>query len=306
MGILRPVRLAMKALMPRSAYRAVCRRYAMLYQDQYRTLLREIIAYLRINADTDEKRTVLDYLRGNPFTVFPYAYTSKYDPDDIEVEADGDMSYVMHRGKKLYFPTSNKDQAAQNYSALLSEQDPASPHCYGAEPDCEPRPGDVIADIGAAEGIWALDHIEKVTSRGGEVYLFESEEPWIAALKRTFEPWRDKVTIVNRFVGDADDDARGLVTLDTFFADKKIDCIKADIEGTEISMLRGGRRTFAEKISRAIICAYHRKDDERDIKAALAEAGFGRASTTGGYMLFHLDPNFGEPYLRRGVVFGIR
>lgn len=301
MGILRPIRLAMKALLPRSTYRAVCRRYALLHQD--RALRSKIIAYLERSTDDDEKRAVLDYLRVEPLAMIPYAFTSRYDHEDIEVETDGDMCFVMHRGKRLYFPTTDREQAASAYCGLLTEQDPASPHSYCAEPECMPEPGDVIADIGAAEGIWALDNIENVT-RGA--YLFESEEPWIAALKKTFEPWRDKVTIVNRYVGDSDDDAQGYVTLDTFFADKRIDCIKADIEGAELSMLRGGRRTLAEKIHRAIICAYHRQDDERDIRAALAEAGYSKVSATGGYLLLWADPDLSEPYLRRGVVYGMR
>lgn len=168
MGVLRSVRLAMRALLPRAAYRAVCRSYAA---HQTMALRREIVAYLERHADTDEKRAVLDYLRAEAFNIFPYAYMSKYDPDKIAVESDGGMSFVMHRGKRLYFPTSDREEAAMSYCGLLAEQDPASPHCYAAEPDCAPRQGDVIADIGSADGIWALDNVENVT-RGGVMYTY--------------------------------------------------------------------------------------------------------------------------------------
>lgn len=56
--------------------------------------------------------------------------------------------------------------------------------------------GEVLFDIGCAEGNIALAHVEKA----GRVVLFECDEEWIEALNATFAPWKEKVTIIPKLV----------------------------------------------------------------------------------------------------------
>lgn len=295
----------LKRVLPRGAYDAVSRLY---HRHRTRGLRRMVIAYLAQHADDDERREILAFLKKNAITPFPYDFVHEYaDPRMARAFEDGDMSYVIHEDKRLYFPMA-PNEAAWAYCALRCEQDPRSPHCYSADKGAVPQKGDVIADIGSAEAIWALDNIE--TAR--RAYLFECEDRWIAALGKTFEPWKDKVEIVNRYVGSTDAPAAGeggggLIRLDTFFRDRDIDCIKADIEGAEVDMLEGGAATFSERVKRALICAYHRQNDEAEIRSALSRYGFEDIRTSRGYMLFPFDiEHFVEPYLRRGLVIATR
>ena len=145
----------------------------------------------------------------------------------------------------------------------------------------------VIADIGAAEGFLSLELIDNVD----KIYLFECDDEWIEAVNNTFKNFKDKVEIVKKYVSNINNEDN--ITLDTFFENKKIDFIKADIEGAELSMLIGGVQTF-KKIQRAVICTYHRQDDAESIKSFLIKGKF-KVGFSDGYMLFIYDKTLSEP-----------
>ena len=147
----------------------------------------------------------------------------------------------------------------------MIEQDPRSPHKYTVD---EHNGNGVVADIGAAEGCFALTVIENAE----HIYLFEYDSDWIEALQSTFAPWKDKVTIVSKFVGNENDEK--CVTLDKFFADKKLDSIKADIEGAEMDMLLGAKIVMMDKVKSINICVYHNYDDEEKITDYLVGKNF--------------------------------
>lgn len=262
----------------------------------------EIMTFLEYKENIgEEESAVLKWLKHNKLFVFPYDYIRKYHSSNVKIYNDYNCAckYVFYQGKRLYLKdTMTEDDAKMYVNSLLLEQDEASPHFY-FEKDDGPKDGSIVADLGAAEGIYALSVIEKVK----KVYLFECDAGWIKALRLTFAPWKDKVVIVNRFIG-AEDDER-CVTLDTYFQNKKIDYIKADIEGAEVSMLIGGENTFKNKVTGAAICAYHRADDEEQIREKLIQFGF-QVRHSAGYMIFVYDEKLCAPYLRRGLVFGIK
>ena len=97
-----------------------------------------------------------------------------------------------------------------------------------------------------------------------------------------------------------------MVTLDTYFAEKQIDYIKADIEGAEVSMLEGGKDILKNKVKKIICCAYHRGGDYEAISGILQDNDF-QCEHNDGYMLFPYSGFMCDnepPLLRRGVVFG--
>ncbi len=261
-------------------------------------LRQDVIRFLEENADSEEKQNLLCYLKNHRgFSVFPYPYVEDYLPERIKVQQDVDgFSYVVHHGKCLYGKGCwSIEQFQDYYNSLLLEQDVASPHRY-LKAGRYPMKGDVVADVGAAEGIFALDVIEKVE----KVYLFECDEDWIEPLRRTFRPWLDKVIFVHKFVGDVTRD--NIITLDDYFNGKKLDYLKADIEGAESKLLSGGGNTFL-RLKQVILCAYHRQQDEKIIRDYLHQYGFS-AEVNPGYMLYFYDSAFCAPYLRRGVIYG--
>jgi len=264
--------------------------------------LKQIRKYFLSMDKTKQNKEVAEIIeffqKGNIFSVFPYDFPYQYAMDDIDVCYDKTccMNFVMHCGNKMYFPQAWNSQACRSYyNALLIEQDIHSPHRYETPEFCV-KDGDIIADIGAAEGIWALPYAEKAA----KIYLFECSKHWIQAVTKTFEPWKDKVTIVNKYIGAVS--GRDIITLDEFFGNSQINFIKADIEGAEVELLAGARGVLKNQNDlKILLCTYHREGDDAELKKCLEEFGF-KTEYSDGYMLFIFDPYLKKPYIRRGVL----
>jgi hypothetical protein len=256
--------------------------------------------FLGLNRDGQptEIIEIIEYFQKHKFSVFPYNFARKYHAGNIDVFYDTSckMFFVLHNEKKLYFPRERNIESIRNYyNNLCIEQDAESPHRYETK-DCAVKAGDVIADIGAAEGIWALDNVEKA----GKIYLFECEQKWIEALQKTFEPWKEKVDIVNKYISNIE--GEGQVTLDVFFKDKTVNFIKADIEGYEIALLEGSQALFLKSDDLTLLlCTYHKEGDEKKLKEMLEKMNFANEYSA-RYMLFIYDEELKEPYIRRGLI----
>ncbi|MCR5152747.1 MAG: hypothetical protein K6A98_06305 [Prevotella sp.] len=166
--------------------------------------------------------------------------------------------------------------------ALTLEQDHRSPHRYFDQID--EFKGKTLLDIGAAEGILSLMAIEHVA----HVFLFECEECWIEALQKTFEPWKEKVTIIPKYVSDINDGNN--IRIDTFFNNKPHPnlFIKMDIEGMERKALAGAVRLFEEPGNVSFsICTYHEHDDYKVILTFLNKYDCKYQNQT-GYWSHHI------------------
>jgi hypothetical protein len=252
-----------------------------------------------------EQENILNYLRHNlnSNSPFPYAFPLKYNPNNIIVYRDKNlnMRYVIHENKRLYFKKSwDKYLIQAYYNSLMIEQDVESPHRYETD-GFQVGEGDVVVDVGGAEGNFALSIVEKAS----KVYIFESDQTWIEVLKATFAPWKEKVIISSRYVSN--NDFSDNITLDNFFRNReKIDFIKADIEGAEIKLLEGCQEKLLTHVPlKIVLCTYHRQDDAIELNQVLVKNGF-RTEFSKGYMIFPADPNIAPPFIRRGLIRGIK
>lgn len=252
-----------------------------------------------------DQKDVLEYLRNNDISVFPYSFPGEYKASDIEVfrDAQNGLHYMLWEGRKLYYKDGRRVSKAQQYfNSLRLEQDSRSPHRYLAG-KFDVQEGDIVVDVGAAEGNFSLSVIE----RAGFVYLFETDPRWIGALEATFEPWREKVKIIRKFVSDKT--TGDSIALDDYFKENQpINFIKADVEGAEAEVLRGARRilTNQERL-RVAICTYHRQEDAEILDEILKEYGFAN-SFSEGYMLYYYGRTnvVREPFLRKAVLRAVR
>lgn len=197
-----------------------------------------------------------------------YTFREEYEAMKIDVMTDpakGLRYVVTPAGRKLYF-RRDMDEAAitRLYRSLLMEQDRRSPHLYFNGTD-EVK-GRNFADVGCAEGLIALE----VADVARHLYLFECDERWIEALEATMEPWKDKVTIVRKFVGDTDGES--FLRLDTMFPDPKSAnlFVKMDIEGAERKAIEGARGILKHGRNEFAICAYH--DDDTDVLPGMLDS----------------------------------
>lgn len=262
-------------------------------------LKKDIIEFYKKDSLDSEIKEVIDYLKLNPVAVFPYDFSNDYLVEDIVVNTDNSngLKYVIHEEKKMYFKRSMSIKYIKSlYKGLLLDQDKNSPHLYLTN-DFNLTENDVIADIGAAEGNFSLSNIEKVS----KIYLFESDKEWIEALEATFYPWKDKVTIVNKYVTDYDSDET--VNINSFYENHSdITFFKVDIEGEEQKFLNACSELFASENSLKIaICTYHKENDFIDFTKQLTNWGF-EAKHSKGFMIFLYDSNLKAPFLRRGLI----
>ncbi|SBW02351.1 FkbM family methyltransferase [uncultured Dysgonomonas sp.] len=266
------------------------------------SLRRDMLRYYKARKVEDpELRSAIQYIKKEGTTIFPYSYAEKYDFRDVVVYTDDEttLKYVEYLGYRLYYPIELSDKEIQKiHRNLLIEQDPLSPHCYLSD-DFQVGPDDVVLDVGAAEGIFSLSIVNKVRS----IILFEVEERWIEALKKTFEPWKEKVRIINRYVSD--EDSEETITLDSLAGTFGSDSIflKLDVEGVEKKALAGAQSilTSDKYHTRAVICTYHKQIDYTELSSLMENLHY-RIQTTNGYMFFVHDPDIAPPFFRKAMI----
>ncbi len=245
--------------------------------------------------DDLEMRELISYLEKKPLKVFNSKFRDNYSVDNMKVfyDSDYEMYYTMCNGKRMYLRRSiNTEQAAKKYVCSLEmEQDSDSPHCYldGNEhwkEDC------VVIDAGVAEGNFALSVIEKVK----KIILIEADSEWVEALKITFEPYKDKVVIINKFLSDIVDDTS--VTIDSLGLER-VDFVKIDIEGAEEMGMKGMEKTLRRNDIDLRVCVYHTHEAEKNIRDFLSLYN-ANVCHTKGYMFFmHEKDAYLEPEFRR-------
>lgn len=221
-----------------------------------------------LNMPVGEAERIRKFLRWNLVGVFndPFVHLYNFRGYNVLRDREKDLWFVYTpEGKKLYFKRGmSRKEAVRTYRSLEEEQDLHSPHYYFFD-GLTLSENSVVADIGVAEGNFGL----KIVDRVKELYLFECDAGWIEALEATFEPWKDKVHIVNRFVSDTT--SSDTVRLDDFFRDKSVPHIlKLDVEGAEVAVLEGAAAFLKEgRISDLLVCTYHKKGDPERLSAKL-------------------------------------
>lgn len=249
-------------------------------------------------ADDDERKEVIDFVKTRGVEVFPYSFIDRYVASDILVyhDKESDLRYVLMDGKRLYFKRRwSANRIRRSFHDLSLEQDERSPHRYLSS-EFDVSADEVLADVGAAEGNFSLSVIEKVK----KVYLFESDPEWIEALEKTFQPWRDKVEIIPKYISDKNDQHN--CTGDVFFSERELTFLKIDVDGGERKLLNGFDDILSHRANlKVALCTYHQHDDERDFTDLLHQKGFS-VKPSDGYMIFYYDKKIKAPYLRRALL----
>ena len=252
-----------------------------------------------------EIRETLNYISNNKISIYNQFIDGDDTYDEVKWDARIDLPYVEFEtieGKKkpMYYPRNyvfpEKDGSFYVWN-LIKEQSADSPHLY-TKKNHDICDGDRIVDVGVCEGNFALKYIDVVS----HIYLFEMDPVWREPLKYTFKKYENKITFIDKEVCDR---ASNLTCrIDDIVLNHKIDFIKMDIEGAEVSALMGAKQTFCRNNVKSSVCCYHRNKDEEKIRSLLESYGY-QTAVSSGYMLFLYDNEVwrtGE--LRRGVVYG--
>jgi hypothetical protein len=269
---------------------------------ELKRLRKDILSYYSSYVPEDEEIIgAVEYLKSHPLKNKIIPCSGTFNPRkkvECGVDPHTGLPYVIHQDKRLYFikePTTKT--LKRHYLSLLEEQSRDSPHLYVTN-DFDIQEGDVLYDIGSAEGIFALSNIEKVS----HVVLFEGNESWMNVLRSTFEPWKEKVTIVPKYVSDINNDQ--YTTIDAFieeYGDRfSPDFIKIDVEGSEMNVLKGMVNCICKKKFKMAVTTYHYQDDYAHISSFLSEHNFTQKPSK-GVTLVTLD-KCEAPYFKKALI----
>lgn len=255
----------------------------------------------RYQRSTDKEiLEILKYIQDGSLSVFNYPFSEKYHKAEYVIRYDGQkqLFYAIVNQKKMYFSRQYQDQKkVENYlRQIMMEQDMQSPHCYLAQ-SFQVKENAVVLDAGVAEGNFTLSIIDKVK----KVYLVEPDKNWVEALRYTFEPYMDKVVIVNKYLSDYE--SKETATVDGLVTDR-LDFIKMDIEGEEYYALQGSKETISKSETiKCVACTYHQEFDYINLERFFDEMGMV-SQPSGGYMWFPYDKDYfvSLPTLRRGLI----
>lgn len=199
--------------------------------------------------------------------------------DTIVEKEDYEVSF-KETDKILYWP---KTFPLNRLDQVICETFDTSDWHYYQKEHTPIEQGEILLDIGTAEGLLSLLEVDKCK----HIYMIEPGAGFYKILQKTFAPYKDKVSIFNTAVGDEDSEilfsedsldgrvAEGseanaqkitLRKIDTVLSNnEKITYLKADIEGFEEEMLRGAEQTIKRNKPKIAITTYHEHNDPKDI-----------------------------------------
>lgn len=229
--------------------------------------------------------------------LFPYKFINKYRCSDIKIYRDGKTLYTLIDGKKMYLKMKFKILAKRYVKNILLEQDVNSTHRY-CKDAFQVDKNDILFDVGSAEGYFTLKNIDKIK----HVYLFECNPKWIKSLKKTFEPYQDKVTIISEKISNVDNlNFRKIDSICDEYHITKVDFVKMDIEGFEENALKGMKKMIQKNKNLKIsVCCYHTVNQEERIRKILSK-NFD-ILVNDSYMIYYYDYDISKQFLRHGVL----
>lgn len=241
-----------------------------------------------------------NYIQKYGLHCVPYSFIEEYLYMNVDVLYDDEemKHYVMHNGKRLFYPRDySVDRIIELYRQVRYEQDVRSPHFYWNSLN-KPVQGDIFVDVGAAEGLVALDYIQEMS----KVYIIECEERWVDALRATFKPYKEKAIIIPALCGEHVESRQSAITLDYLLGSETSPIvIKMDIEGGELKALRGASMVLKRSNTKLAVTTYHTNDAAKELYEYLDLLGY-KCEWSNGYMLFVYDHNTKYPYFRRGIL----
>lgn len=261
--------------------------------------------YARHRQEAPAFANELEYLRRlGRYCNFPYRPDEGL-PTTSGRDETSNLPYVVHNGKRLFFPESFSVEETtgmymnylQTEKLLGMNETGDAPHRYQS-PAVHVEEGDAVFDIGAAEGLFALDQVDKAS----HVVIVENDPQWLLPLQHTFAPYKEKVTIIHKLISSTDTahtlSLKSLLTQTNYSSA----FIKMDIEGFETSTIASAADFLKEtgniKIAAA---AYHRQYDADELATLLDSIGYSTEFSK-GYMLFHMYDTPVPPFFRHGII----
>jgi len=208
----------------------------------------KVLHYHEYNPSTEYESEISYLKQHGTITPFPYRQLKPLATVETGFDDKKQLPYVMHAEKKLFFPAAWSAEGAKHmYTNYITTENilgggysEKAPHQYLTE-NFVVKQNDIVIDVGAAEGLFLLDVIDRVK----KAYIFEPDPGWLTTLKATFEPYMHKVTIIEKYATNRNSATEA--TLDSCIEDDADSIfIKMDVEGMS-SMYWAELRNYLHK-----------------------------------------------------------
>lgn len=266
-------------------------------------LLKLLLQVKYQNTKDKEIKEVLEYWKSNDISLYNNFMPEKKQDYEVIWDKKINLPYIEFptvegKIKQMYYPRNYRFSIKDNKQVvedILYEQLPMSPHLYTYKGH-EVNDGDVILDGGVCEGNFSLRYVDVAS----KIYLVESDPNWKEALYYTFKEYQNKIVYCDKMLSNRD--GYYSVSVDNLVKGR-LDFLKMDIEGAEISGIEGAKRTLLENKVKCSICSYHKKEDEIFLKELFKSMGYD-TSTSNGYLTFLWDKDIWYNLdFRKGVVY---
>ncbi|MCL2218286.1 MAG: FkbM family methyltransferase [Chitinispirillia bacterium] len=190
---------------------------------------------------------------------------------DVE---EADLGALMDVFSDIFqIPLFHGDNYGRTLVDILDLYMPEGPYGYtDGDFDVTVKEGDTVIDAGA----WIGGFSAYAANKGAEVYAFEPASATFALLEKTVMLNRPRgIHPVRKALSDKVGEQVAVTTLDAFVSGngiKRVDFIKADIEGAERDMLRGATNVLKAFAPKLAICTCHLPDDPRVLEDIILEA----------------------------------
>ena len=236
----------------------------------------------------------------------------------MQIVSMNDMVRIEIAGRAIYWPlNADPYRLADMYFEVFH---PANNHYFDIA-ETSIQPGDAVFDCGACEGYFTLKALE---AQAEKVYSIEPGRAISRCLRRTFarEIAHGRVFLHSCLLGDRTEEVMfyedpkdptmcrfysrqdtelvqehirpvEMITLDRFCLKhdiKRVDFIKADIEGGEVGMLRGAEKTLTTFKPKLALAAYHNSDDANRMVNYIDGLGLGYRFRVKGIVVFDAIP----------------
>lgn len=200
----------------------------------------------------------------------PYYVKSKWRIKEIQETENHYIVIFKKYSLPLYIP---KDYDFDLLYLVMEEINNKNHWHYYEVNQTRVNKNDIVVDCGAAEGLFTLT----IDDRCKKVYAIEPLPEFVDCLKNTFKG-KDNIEIISAAVSNKKgtmyleeknisskltnkktDTTVSVITLDDLFVhkNKRVDYIKADLEGQELNMLKGAVNTIKTYHPKLAITTYH-------------------------------------------------
>jgi len=231
----------------------------------------------------------------------------------VSVQEVEDYSKIQFRGLSypLYYPKKMPLEPLNQVARELFNKN--DPHYY--EKKITPVEDDIVLDCGAAEGLFGLT----ILGRARRIFLVEPLPIFQKSLIRTYAGFSsiellpyalgsstgqvfftsDEFAISSRVSEAPSDLIVNQTTIDKLFFDRgeEVTYIKADVEGAEIDLIRGGLKTIKSNKPKIAITTYHSPSHARDIIKMIKGVSSNYKIVTKGYVFNQNNPELNFPVM---------